>query len=110
MSMRPNMGQQTVAAFFQAYLVERDWKKTETYLSGDILWIGTGKSEIVRGIHNAQEALADEIGKDPDAYELHDWKAYEVPVTEESTAVLCTLLVLRKEEKQHIELRGRGRM
>lgn len=105
MSMRPNMGQQTVAAFFQAYLVERDWKKTETYLSGDILWIGTGKSEIVRGIHNAQEALADEIGKDPDAYELHDWKAYEVPVTEESTAVLCTLLVLRKEEKQHIELR-----
>lgn len=64
--IRPGEAIETVQAFFDAYLTQRDLERTLSCLTDDIQWIGTGISEMVCGHSQAEEALRREFGLAPE--------------------------------------------
>lgn len=84
---------EAVRNFFDAYLVHRDVERTMELLTDNVQWIGTGKSELVCGQEQAEQALRAEISLTPDPYLITYKTTEEIPVSAHSAAVLLTAFV-----------------
>ena len=87
--IRPGDASKTVQTFFEAYLVRRDVGGTLACLTEDIQWVGTGKSEMVYGRMQAEQALYSEFSIMPESCQI----VYET-LEESAAAANCAVVLL----------------
>ena len=103
--IRPGEAVKTVQSFFDAYLVRRDLKHTLSYLTEKIQWIGTGKSEMVCGLRQAESALRREFAQAPWPCRM-DYTGIEETVCNDSCAVVqLTAAVYPDPSAEHLWIR-----
>ena len=83
----------TVKRFFDAYLNQRDIGNTLGCLTEGIHWVGTGKSEMVYGRSQAEEALQAEFSQAPESCRIEYESVEEAYGTDDCALVLLTATV-----------------
>lgn len=96
--MRTGNAEKIVRSFFNAYLVLRDMEGTLACLTEDVQWIGTGESEIVNGIGQAEQALRTEFALSPEPYRIEYGDFTENVLTDACSAVMFTASVYPEPE------------
>mgnify|MGYP003278076745 CR=1 FL=1 len=91
--IQPGDAARTVKEFFDAYLVRRDIEDTLGYLTKEIQWVGTGKSEMVYGIEQVEQAVLLEFSQAPGACRIEYDSLEEVVISERCASVLLTAAV-----------------
>ena len=83
------MLKQMLIDFFDAYLVQRDLERTLSYLSDEVISLGTGAQEVAVNQAELRALMMSEFEMLPDAfrYELHDY--HEVRYTDTVGGVYC---------------------
>ncbi len=82
-----------VQLFFDAYLVRRNIQQTMDCLTEGIHWVGTGKSEMVYGREQAEQALRAEFAQAPEPCQIKYESIEEIRGTEDCAFVLLTATV-----------------
>lgn len=91
--IQPGDAARTVKRFFDAYLVRRDIEDTLDYLTKEIQWVGTGKSEMVYGREQVKQAVLLEFSQAPGACRIEYDSLEEAQISERCAAVLLTAAV-----------------
>lgn len=95
MGEQPRDAENTTRAFFKEYMVNRNVEATLDWLTDDVHWIGTGKSEYSCGKEQVLQALGQEFSLDPDAYHLIWEDIKEDRLTPDCAVMLGRLTVVR---------------
>lgn len=104
--IQPGKATDTVRAFFDAYLVQRNLPLTMECLTDGIYWVGTGKSELVYGRSQAEQALKDEFSQMPLSYRIEYESIRESATSPHCVTVLLTATVYPEaEEAENIWIR-----
>lgn len=93
--------------FFYAYMVERNWQKTASYLTEEVQWVGTGANETADHIGKVISLLQEEIRLDPDPYEIRLIINKEQLLSETCAAVFGSLEVTRLLDEDAVSLEVR---
>lgn len=98
MAMTAGKTEETVRAFYQAYLTERDLEKTMSFLDENILWADAGRRELADGPQAVLQILRDELREDASyAVRLRDTR--EQILSEDSAVFFCVVEAVQKQEK-----------
>ncbi|MCQ5130401.1 PAS domain-containing protein [Butyricicoccus faecihominis] len=89
-----------VRSFFDAYLLRRDLKQTLAYLTEEVQWLGTGKSEMACGRRQVEEILRAEFAEMPDPCEIEYEKMEEADGGNHWASVLLTATIWPKGHKE----------
>ncbi len=91
--IQPGKAIHTVKAFFDAYLAQRSVARTLDCLTEDVHWVGTGVSELVFGLAQAEQALRAEFSQAPSPCQIEYESLREEIVTDRCAVVLLTAVV-----------------
>lgn len=98
MAITAGKAEQTVRAFYQAYLTERDLEKTMSFLDEKIFWAGTGWRQFVSGAKAAEEFLRDELRESP-GYTVRLSHIREQLLSGDSACFFCAVEAVREQQK-----------
>lgn len=94
--------EQSVRAFFDAYLLRRDLQGTLIWLTEDVQWVGIGKEELAKGREEVERILKAEFAQAPESCQLVWERLSEMQVSSECVIFLCELQVRRKIIQRNI--------
>lgn len=91
--MKPGDAAAAVRNFFDAYLTKRDKDSTLSFLTENIHWIGTGKSEMAVGRAETGRILHEEFSRVPENCRIEYERMKETPVSGHCSVVMLTARV-----------------